>query len=308
MKINYKKLSNDLTDWAQSSDWKRNRTLRVELTSFEPVHRVNRGRNGVSELVELQTVVTEADGVYIETKPRSSLLEVYVSSKVRVEHGFGSKDRGIVIRYRDAKGKYSSINVYPQHYDTELGTLRHVFGYEVGATLDPEGFKYFVDQSTEDVITLAGTKPEPSESDLTKLKREFTDKVYYRMVSDLERGCEQELVKLCEHVGLKLVKTFAFVQRYWVSPQFVNVTSSGIELGWYTNQTYNSLPMVLKISKVKEIRTVKLKDLGIERAGYYSYTDNMQVLPEHVEAAKRFANKFDNAKTKAVKRALEEVA
>lgn len=305
MRVNYRKLGNDFTQWAKSGSYDKPRTLRAELTSFNPVHRVNRGRNGVSELVELQTIVTEASGIHFETNPRSSLLEIYINSRVESEHGFGRKDRGVLIKVRDAKGKYHKLNVYPSHYETELNGLRALFGYEVGSAFDPEDFKRFRESNTDDVLTIAGTKPELTSNEVRDLQRKYTDTFYYAMASELERGDQQSLEKLCEFLNFRLVTVFKFVQRYWVSPQFVNVTSSSIEIGWKTNQTYNSLPVVLKVSKAREIRTVKLADLGIEDAGYYSHNDNMQVLPEQVDAAKRFASRFKNAKARAVKRVLE---
>jgi hypothetical protein len=69
-----------------------------------------------------------------------------------------------------------------------------------------------------------------------------------------------------------------------------------------TRGTYNSLPATLKVEKTREIKTVKLKDLGIEQAGHYSHDDKMTVLPEQVEKAKKFAKHFDASKNKKLKK------
>jgi hypothetical protein len=85
----------------------------------------------------------------------------------------------------------------------------------------------------------------------------------------------------------------------------MDVLDKSIEIGWTKSNTYNSLPETLKISLVKDIRSVTLSELGIEGAGYYSHDDRMTVRADQVEEVKAFNKRFNSAKDKVLKKILK---
>lgn len=293
MSRNYKKICNELTEFAKSHDYEKPALLKVEHTAFRPAHKVSRGRNGVSELLELQTRIIEADGVYIHAWERSSLLTVYVSSPVRSQHGFGS-ERGSFVRVRDAKGKYHSFEAMTawEESDINVNAMQRALGDYTPADYAPEEFKDFTEGKSTKVLKLVGG--EPVDRDLERLKREFAEKFYRDLVKyDLDDGRTERFEKFLTAIGFKLVAYFNFTERFWgVSPDYFEQTRNGFEIGWTTKGTYNSLPQTLKVTKSRGIKTVGLSEIGIEGSGYYSHSDRMQILPEQVKEAKRYAARF----------------
>lgn len=73
-----------------------------------------------------------------------------------------------------------------------------------------------------------------------------------------------------------------------IHPEYVKPVRNGIEIGWISRGTYNSLPHVLKVEKITEIKTVALRDLGLETTGNHSHHYQCTVLPEQADAAKAF--------------------
>ncbi len=314
MKVNYRKVSKEYTEHARSSDYDKSASLEARLTRFVSSNLVSGGRNGQNTLVDLQTRVIEADGLYIETSPRSSLVAVYLSSRVRRQSGDcstetmeGSRSRqGVLIRYKTPKGKYDSRCLFADS-DSMIDTLKAIFGYDIGPKVNAEGYQWFLENQTDNVVDLQGNevKVEPTEEHA----REYTYTLYREVLSDLNyRESSETLERIAKALGFTIVKVFPFVEKFWFSPEYVNETASSIEFGWMTNATYNSLPVTLSIRKVTETKTVRLADLGIEGRGYYDHYDKFSVLPEHVEAAKEFASKFERSKRRMMTRILKEVA
>jgi hypothetical protein len=79
--------------------------------------------------------------------------------------------------------------------------------------------------------------------------------------------------------------------RFLGTPSYVKETKRGVELGWFAAGTYNSLPHVVKVSKVTTIQSVKLVDLGIESRGYYSHDWRCSVPKAQASKAKAFFKK-----------------
>lgn len=296
----FKKICRELNEFAESNDYRKPRCIRVEFTSFQDPHKAIRGRNGVGELVELSTQVIEADAVHVEQWERSNALAIYVKARTKSDHGFGPKS-GIHLRVRDPKGKYYSLDVYPrwEKEEIDVGRFQSLFGYESAAEYDADGFKEFMSEESTKVVRLAD---DSTELDETAASRIFTQSYYRELVSyQLKDGDAEEFEKFLTFKGWKLIKCFVFTERFWgISPKYLEHSDKGLELGWMTHSTYNSLPCTLKIFKARGISTVKLSDLGVEEAGYYSHHDQMRVLPEHADRAKRFARKF-KAKTEKIR-------
>jgi hypothetical protein len=83
----------------------------------------------------------------------------------------------------------------------------------------------------------------------------------------------------------------------YLAPTYLKETKQGIELGWISSGTYNSLPNVLKVSKVKGLKTTRLCDLGVETSGYYDGHYKCEILTAQANAAKAFfKRKFKKVK------------
>lgn len=83
---------------------------------------------------------------------------------------------------------------------------------------------------------------------------------------------------------------------YIGKPNYIKTNKRGIEIGYMSHGTYNSLPSVISIKRVSTIQSVKLVDLGIERKGYYSHDCKCLIPKSQAKQAKRFfAKRFKAA-------------
>ena len=74
----------------------------------------------------------------------------------------------------------------------------------------------------------------------------------------------------------------------FIRPEYVKPIKNGIEIGWISSGTYNSIPNVVKIERTRGIKTKSLSKLGLESKGYYSHHYHCNILPEQAQQAKRF--------------------
>lgn len=308
MKTDYRKVAKELNEFAKAGTYDKPAVLRAEFTRFEAVHKAMRGRNGVGELVDLRTQVIEADGILIDPDPRLNYLSVYLNAVTRDGHGFGS-DKGVFLRLKDAKGRYHSLTVKTEWKRSEINvdSLMRIIGEDAPSTLQPEEFKLGLEDRRSRVVRLVDSETDGTESEweLGQRRREFAKEFYRSLTRELDDGRTETLEAIMAHVGGKVVTVFLFTERYRIfNPDYFEATASGFEVGWHDTQTYNSLPCVLKVSKARSIKTVKLSDLDVERSGYYSHGDQMRVLPEQVPQVKRFAARFRSKATKLREKAL----
>lgn len=76
---------------------------------------------------------------------------------------------------------------------------------------------------------------------------------------------------------------------------YIKQLKNGIEIGWLSSGTYNSIPNVVKIERSRGIKTESLSKLGIESRGYYSHHYNCNILPSQVsQAVSFFKSRFKN--------------
>lgn len=282
----YKKLAKEFNEYVDASSWNSPKMIQAELTGFfEGIHRVSSGRNGVSQLLELQTKIIECEAVHFETSHDSPFIRVYLKSNVKQTHGFGRYESNL-IQLRDSKGKRINFSVCEtwNREDSEIGAFQSKFGYDSGPELFPEDFKSWKQYaSLED-----GECP----------KRAFTMEVYRGIISDLGRyhnGKSEKLEAICEKLNFKLDGIFSYSESFSISPKYVKRLKNSIEFGWETNSTYNSLPMTLKLTKSSGPKVEKLSDLGIESAGYYSHNDRMLIRADQAKEAKAFQRKFSKS-------------
>lgn len=314
MKLNFKTICKALNAHAESDSYDKPATLRVELTGFQAIHKARAGRNGVGELVELVTRVIEAKGVHIATHDRSNLISVYIRACTRSGHGFGS-DKGVFLRLKDAKGKYHSVECRTawETDEIEVNNLSRVIGETVPAEFQAEEFAEYVKEQRSTVIKLVKQNETPEDAGelnqwaMEQMQRTFSKKFYQELVKhDLEDERLETFNKLLSFAGVSLVTLFVFTERLWcISPDYVEETKQGLEIGWTERHTYNSLPATLRIVKTREIKMVKLADIGVETSGYYNHGDNMRILPEQVAEAKRFAARFRSKQAKVTEKIIQ---
>jgi hypothetical protein len=88
---------------------------------------------------------------------------------------------------------------------------------------------------------------------------------------------------------------------YFIKPSYVKQTAKAIEIGWVSSGTYNSLPNVIKIEMISEVKSQSLREMGLEGSGYYDGHYRCNILPTQAKAVKaffgkRFGNELKNRK------------
>lgn len=294
----FQKFAKMVNEQVSNSKWDNKRVLKVEHTGFNPLHRVASGRNNVSKMLELQTILTEATEVHFETEARSSAINIYINSQVQVDHGFG-RYKGIFLRLKDARGKYHSMTLKNawERKDIQVNRLLRVLGAEAIVKANEGPFNEFVKEEKAKVVTLLGAKEEePGQTEwvMRRMREQFAEQFLQELVNlDVMSSSRRWLEELCAACNVGIVRMFEFTQQFSVwNVQFLNVGARSLEIGWTKSNTYNSLPESLKITLTKDIPAVGLSDLGIEGAGYYSHDDKMYIPSSQVKAAKAFASKF----------------
>lgn len=310
--MNLKKIIKGLNEHVATDVY--GKTLRVELTCFDTGHRVNRGRNGTSTLLDLRTTIIEARSLMIETHARSSLLTVYLYAPVQeAQSSEVGRSEGVFVKICDKKGRYRTISLFNwRNEDESTSTLMSLLEYPDLSAAFPEQFTDFKEgrstQGQRKVFLLTEDGEEDAQFNEDELRRLFTQDLISSVAYPLSRGDTERFEKILTALGSKLVSHYIFTDRMSIVPQFVRETKRGLEIGWMTSSTYNSLPVVLKVEKSKGIKTIGLADIGVEERGYYSHDDRMQVLPSQAKAAREFARSFKAKKGRRVEAALAKAA
>ena len=291
----YKKLAKEFNQYVEDGSWDDPRMIQAELTGFfAGVHRVSRGRNGVSELLELQTKITECDAVHFEASHDTPYIRVYLKSSVQTSHGFGRYESKL-IQLRDSKGKRVNFSVVEKwdKEDIEIGRFQSLFGYDTMPNVFGEDFENWKSY----------TAIEEDECP----KRKYSQEVYRQIVQDLEHSrTSEKLEAICKALGFKLDGIFSYSESFSIHPKYVKQTRNAIEFGWETNSTYNSLPMTLKLTKSRGPKVEQLSKIGVESAGYYSHNDKMMIRADQVEAARKFKRKFNKSQKDTIEAVLAE--
>lgn len=294
-----KAFEKSFNEYADSSDYDKPKSLKMTVERFEASHLVGRGRNGVSTLVELQKRVTEVSSIHIDKSFRT-LLTLRINSNSESDHGFG-RYKPVFLEFQK-NGKTSSCEVLREWESDkiEVSRFQSIFGYDL-ASLYPEEFNHFKENAIREI-------DESEKQFESRINRQFTVELFQDIIKDLGGHRDKEsLVKLCELTGFTLKTVFPFVLKHQFSPRFINLSDKVLEFGYKTNNTYNSLPVMIKIEKVSEIKSVSLAKLNIEESGYYSHSDTMGILPESVSKAKNFMSRFKRADKKAYKKLVDNI-
>lgn len=254
--------------------WDSKTTVVLEHEAFRPLHLISRGRNGVSKTLELSKVSVELrDVLFWRDQSGSSPIELYVNADAETEHGFGRYRSKFIVLTKAGKESELTLRKTWDVENSDIGRMQSLFGYDIeGKT------------------------------------REETNDFYKRIVCDIDRD-RQAFTELAESHGYKVKLIFEYTHRFLVRPSYVKQTNRMVEFGIVNVSTYNSLPEIIRLRKMREVKTVGLYELGVETKGYYSHDDRMQVLPESASAARAFGKRFQRSanseRQKAIRKALK---
>jgi hypothetical protein len=178
--MDLKKLAKQLTEYAKSSNYDNHRSIRAELTGFETGHRVDHGRNGVSELLNLQTQVIELNGILIENSSRCSLLSIYMHATVKSSQRCFEHNETTFIKIRKANGKYEHCELAGTHKEI-IDRLQWLLERPDLADFDAQSFERFVyektNESQEAKKVTHLVKDEFKAPSLKELRRDFSTQI-----------------------------------------------------------------------------------------------------------------------------------
>lgn len=288
---------NDFTDIDRPWD----KRLLLDHTGFNSIHNALAGLNSDNTLLEFQTIKTEIKNVLFDKN--DSRISLYLKSRFSRRN-----DKQFLIKLSKDKKKFE-LTIRREKGDYQLNSLKRQFGNDLSEILPNkyEEFKKFnSDEELEETLIILKHK-DVSQREYD-LKRDFTNKYYEELINQFDNsGYEQYLKLLNEALGYQVDLVFEFNFMLSINPAFYKKTKNYVEFGVIRNNTYNSLPEMIRLSKVKEVNHVKLSDILIEKAGYYSHDSKMSIRPEQVKQAKDFHKKFIKEQKNMLKKIEKEV-
>lgn len=276
-KNNLKKLTKFLNSGL--SRWDDQSRLYVEFEGFEQMDKIDRDTNGDSLNVQYIKRVVEASGGLELEREYSGSLGLYLIDR----------SRNLSFTAKNSKNERKVFNLIGTHGKEQQWCYNR--------------------SEIADRLSLFSNVQSYKRKQRCKI---LLDKALY-LISDqssLNRALETEdslLSRILKRLGLSIVKSFDFGKRVSVKVDFVEVSLDGhrITLGSWSNNTYNSLPQLVTITKRKsEPQRTKLSDIGLEKRGYYDHHNHAVILNENLEDAKRFGARFkrmESAKLRGVK-------
>lgn len=271
------RLNAEFKAFINSHTWEKPRHAIVSIQEFAQMDRFNAGRNGVSDVVQLVTKTMEADSIYFDKSGRRGYVSLYLQAGTRSNHGFGSDGQSMLIVFRDSKGRRDSVEVQDA-WDSDKIEVERILRLVENQVF--KGLKYWSHKHQDRKARI-----------IKRLQHEL------KYHSSMARGKLSKVIQyLFKRSGLELIECIPFTHRYWglmYTTKYIKNSKARIEFGMKSVSTYCSLPWTLTIELRKsELNLIKLCDLGVEEAGYYSHHDNMKIRPEHLKQVKAFHKRF----------------
>lgn len=129
----------------------------------------------------------------------------------------------------------------------------------------------------------------------------FIKKLCQKLEQKNEYVDEESIEKLLLSEGYSIVTKFEFSNKIsfrmphhgsgFIKPKYIKRFKNGIEIGWVSSGTYNSIPNVVRIEQIRNISTKNLSELGIETSGYYDHHYKCEILTSQAKQAKSFFQK-----------------
>jgi len=190
------------------------------------------------------------------------------------------------------------------HYESKFGSLEVYVRSQTGGRGSPVFFDVRKDGKTYS-FTYEKTR---DESDLPYFIRNLKS-VAKTQGRDSDVYFAEDVREEMLKQGFSIIAEFEYTERIrfqmphhghgFIKPTYVKETKTALEIGWVSSGTYNSIPQVLRVEKSRGIKTVSLRDLGIEQDGYYDGHYRCEIQAHQAEDAKRFFSKrFKRSKNK----------
>lgn len=298
--MNIRKFINSLT--SDAFDEKRSTIILTEKY-FDQSHNAISGRNGMSTLVDLKEVVSEIDDIYCEKSNKYGLLSIYFNiptlkqpeeHSMLVEFKLGNKNNKCIIR-PDA-----------------TTWLHHLFAFNTTFhKAMPTYFEHFKKtfMKSEDSVEFGKNFLKELDNEIN-YPLEFERQIHSELKGmNPEHIIETDIFKsLCEYNKVEIKYTFMFNKQISCRPEYFIETNNGIEVGYLNIMTYNTIPRVFRIEKIKKLPTTLLLELGLEWQGHYDHSDKFQVLNSQVEEVKSFNAKYLKNKKKFLNNVIAKVS
>lgn len=291
MKINL----NTINKMFQRSETYDGKQYQLKITEFVPIHSALPGLNNDTTLVDLQTRVIQLKDAFV--KQDKGTIKIYYQSYCRAPR----EDEKVLIRVKTKKGEYiENVLNYVDDEDRAHSFLINLFGYTFGASEDLDGYRRYCNRHGERVEVALRDGEECIKGN-AQLAQGFTEEYAIWLQNRIVCGDMTDFVKLLDKYGHKMIKHYHFNDCVTVwTPQYTTALKNGIEIGYHTGNTYNSLPVVVKLTAVNKIKAVKLSEIGVETRGNYSHDARWSVRSEQVKQAKRFNAMFKAKKSKLI--------
>jgi len=300
--MNFKKLTKEFNQAIKSDDSYQS-SIMVEEHIFTQRHGIDAGRNGVSKVLSFERVLTECRELRILTNSKSERIRILLAESTRREHSFG-QEKSIYVKLK-VNGKYDDFTMQKRS-ENHFAFERMFDSVDVLSIFKTE-YDAFVESNKLDGTIDLETKKQNERSEY-ELKRLFKGELFKNLL-DLLVYYRREFDEKLKLLGGEVVDIFEFSREINVYPEFVEELKNGVEIGYETKQTYNSLPQTIKITRQKnQTKTIKLADIGVEGRDYYSHDDRMAILPEDLEKVKRFQKRFQSKINSRIERAIKKVA
>ena len=246
--------------------WDRPKTI-MTTTSFEAIHSV--GRSNINQDPGLLELITRHDEVYIKRVTREKgRYRMYLQYKnpltiQGLRNTRQTKSTSYMLTVK--KGiKSLDIQFHGDKIDTEF----------------PYNFRQILDE-----VSQARLKSDGFLWELKRLMKDFED----NQVQNVKTNIINTALALA---GYSITNCFEFNESLWFTPKYTKVSGFKIEFGIDTNQTYHSLPKTITFDLMPKLKTVKLKELGIETAGYYNHSASHSIRKKQINNTIKFTKNF----------------
>lgn len=258
------KLNSHIDHWNEQS-------VIVSIESFQPLHIADCQRNNTSMLMDFQKKVITCQNLYlvrpIYLSSNTNSLKLYIKSKGYEDNNY-TNNTVRYVEYKDAKNRKSSFSISSESLKAHFN-LDQLIGKEL------------------DVDQLENSK------DFEEQVKRKIDSLAYKLNSDDQYG-EKAIEEFFKSVNLTLLNHFCYNYEYDFSISKLKTNDKKIQIAYIDTKTYNSIPAMITIElKSTPLELVKLHELGIEKAGYYSHHDKMSILPEQKEEVLNFMKRFE---------------
>lgn len=226
--------------------------------------------------MSLQTVLYECNSIHFD-RPFDSFLHLYSNAKATA--GQGSSDTKTFLTYKDKQGKTKTCSNFYEETFTEVFERQ----YEIQ--------KVFKLVSGDNII------PFSKNANINNVEKlDISDRIYSKLSYDMKYDPKKVYQTFEEH-SLEYISSFSYTHKFSIPIASVKMEKNSITFAHTVTTTYNSLPEIITIKKIPELKTIKLESLKIEDPGYYHHrSDQLEIREEDKKEALDFLKEFKSIK------------